>query len=507
MEIQEIKERLTIGQVLGFYGLVVNKNKHIHCPFHADKTPSMKVYQETNTVHCFSGNCRLQGKSLDVIGFVQEKEETSKHAAIMRCKELLGSRLNVVEGYVPETKTKRQVVDSLWRSLEESFKNVRCKARAYAQSRGLGLAGLGYNVGSWHRRKDRTEEELQAAKELGFLLATEFNAGLKVWGKNCLIFPLRDVRGRVVSFYGRAVSVAGHYYMKNRSGLFPRYPATTSKRVILTESIIDAASLLEIASIKEQYSVLALYGTNGYTQEHKTALANIEQLEEVVIMLDGDEAGHKASEKLSEQLQQQLPSTIIKIVSLPEGTDVNELWVNHLSGELFTELLESATVASAPEPEAIKPSLDLQIVNSNYYIYNSEALKIEVLGGISIDQIDRLQCTLRVTRKPQRNSLDKVRQNLNLYHAGQVKGLVTRLHEQLELPLQGLRLLVADLTEQLEAYRASQQALGEAQSLRVRQVPALRKKAALAYLQASNLMDQTWTDLGRVGIVGEEKTR
>jgi len=33
------------------------------CPFHADKTPSMQVYPETNTVFCFSSNCELSGAS------------------------------------------------------------------------------------------------------------------------------------------------------------------------------------------------------------------------------------------------------------------------------------------------------------------------------------------------------------------------------------------------------------------------------------------------------------
>ncbi len=85
MEIEEIKERLTIGRVLAHYGLEV-KNKHIHCPFHEDKTPSMRVYEETNTVYCFSGNCSTHGHSLDVIEFVQRKEQCSKREAILFCK-------------------------------------------------------------------------------------------------------------------------------------------------------------------------------------------------------------------------------------------------------------------------------------------------------------------------------------------------------------------------------------------------------------------------------------
>ena len=52
MKISEIKAQLSILQVLSHYGLSVNKG-HVNCPFHNDKTPSMRVYAETNTVYCF----------------------------------------------------------------------------------------------------------------------------------------------------------------------------------------------------------------------------------------------------------------------------------------------------------------------------------------------------------------------------------------------------------------------------------------------------------------------
>ena len=47
MEIAQIKEELKINEILDHYGLKANANKHINCPFHDDKTPSMKVYEET----------------------------------------------------------------------------------------------------------------------------------------------------------------------------------------------------------------------------------------------------------------------------------------------------------------------------------------------------------------------------------------------------------------------------------------------------------------------------
>ena len=83
MTIEEIKSGLNIKDVLANYGIVINKNHHINCPFHEDKTPSMKVYAETNTVYCFSGNCGTHGSSLDVIEFVMKQDGRTKRQALL----------------------------------------------------------------------------------------------------------------------------------------------------------------------------------------------------------------------------------------------------------------------------------------------------------------------------------------------------------------------------------------------------------------------------------------
>ena len=57
MTIKQIKEQLSILTVLAHYGLSINKNKMLNCPFHSDKKASMRVYPQTNTVYCFAGTC------------------------------------------------------------------------------------------------------------------------------------------------------------------------------------------------------------------------------------------------------------------------------------------------------------------------------------------------------------------------------------------------------------------------------------------------------------------
>ena len=87
MEIQEIKSRLSA--VLEHYGIPPAINSRIHCPFHKDKTPSMQVYLKTNSVYCFSSNCKTHGKALDVIDFILHKENISKAEAIKKAQTLI----------------------------------------------------------------------------------------------------------------------------------------------------------------------------------------------------------------------------------------------------------------------------------------------------------------------------------------------------------------------------------------------------------------------------------
>ncbi|MBS1538633.1 MAG: hypothetical protein JST20_12895 [Bacteroidetes bacterium] len=57
MEISQIIAQLSIRTVLNHYGTRSNRNKTVCCPFHDDKSPSMQVYAETNTVFSCQGSC------------------------------------------------------------------------------------------------------------------------------------------------------------------------------------------------------------------------------------------------------------------------------------------------------------------------------------------------------------------------------------------------------------------------------------------------------------------
>ena len=243
------------------------------------------------------------------------------------------------------SKRKASAIEEIWKALKKSLSNAD-KAKIYLKSRGLPTAGVGYHSGKLHKGKLANQ-----AKEVGLITNN------KTWAKECIIYPLKNALDKVVSFYGRSLTV-GHFYLSGRSGLYPNHPSRAAKRIILTESIIDAASLLEIKALKP-YEILALFGTNGLTVEHKQAVKNCEELEEIILLLDGDEAGQKASKKYQKELAELLPNTKIRSIELPKDTDVNELWGNHLSEELFIELLSNGATC----PKGIFNSIHGDIIN------------------------------------------------------------------------------------------------------------------------------------------------
>jgi DNA primase len=481
MTIEEIKTRLNIKDVLAHYGITINKNKHINCPFHEDKRPSMQVYAETNTVYCFSGNCSTHGKSLDVIEFVMQKEGCTKRQAILKCKEMLGHQEPI--------KAELRPIDQVWEHLKKSLQG-NAKAKSYLKNRGLSSENVGYHSGQMKRSKLAEE-----AKLVGLITAEG-----KLWRANCLIYPLKNALGQVVSFYGRSL-LKGHYYQSGRCGLYPCYPSQKVKRIIITESIIDAASLLEIKELKA-YEILALYGTNGLTGEHKQALKNCEELSEIILLLDGDAAGETASLKYKKELESLLLNVKIRIVDLPKNTDVNELWANHLNEELFLELLKLESSNPRLE-ESPKGSSKLNSSDPNNLTYQGKYAKFYVKGFGNLKGLDSLQVRLIVEL-----GAKKSRSKVELYEDKEVQKYCKAASEKLEIKEHLLELDINLLTEELEDYRKVFKEMGSMESNKKSfQITSAARKKSKDFLSEKDLFERLNKLVGKTGIVGEESTR
>ena len=146
MEIQQIKQHLTLANVLHHYGLKPDKNLRLNCPFHEDKTPSMQVYYKTHTCYCFSSNCKTHGKSLDVIDFIMHKEQINKHEAILKAMQIAG----ITEPQGNKTKSVAEPVEAdrtqFLTNIFTYFKNAVHNSKPtkeYIRQRGLSPFGWG----------------------------------------------------------------------------------------------------------------------------------------------------------------------------------------------------------------------------------------------------------------------------------------------------------------------------------------------------------------------------
>jgi DNA primase len=184
------------------------------------------------------------------------------------------------------------------------------------------------------------------ALEYGILIDNNVRASTgekayQVFGNKSLAYALRDEFNTITGLYFRSIDdskTARHFYLKNRQGLYPKYPDQATKKLILTESIIDCSSLLQINEIIENYSLLACYGTNGLTPEHINAIKHLPFLEEIIFIFDNDKAGIEAVKKYTPELKKLKSKITITTVETP-NKDINETLQGH-EAEIFTELLQ-----------------------------------------------------------------------------------------------------------------------------------------------------------------------
>jgi len=531
MEISAIKSKLSILTVLHHYGLECDRNHMLKCPFHKEEEASMKIYPETNTYNCFG--C---GRNGDVVEFCSLKE-SSKHQGILKASELSGQPQIEASAMVAQASELQvdllgQVFESFKHGLHRPFSK---KPQAYLESRNLDYKALemGYNSGQYHHRGKLLDAEIQAWVRTGLLIpyvgtvpngqGTTYTA----FAKDCVIFPLKDKGGQVVSLYGRSIQESKngsgkHFYLKNRRGLYPGYPAPDTKKLILTEAVIDAATLLQIPKISKGYSILTLYGTNGLTPEHLAAIKSLEQLEEVILFFDGDAAGKEAIEKHRTELSNLLPGIKLSVVETPEGEDINSLSVAY-EKDIFTHLLdnrkslfllteeestEKPAESTEPTPEPEEPPLGkLNTRNPEYITYESGDLKVVILGGVNLQQIDRMRITVKISRLDTRSPLHSIRHTIDLYHTDYLEKFINKASEQLEAGTHMIRRVLAELTELVEQYRLQRIESMKEQKPKNRELSEQQQRRAIRYLRSKKLMERTGEDIGRTGMIGEVDNR
>jgi len=491
MTIKEIKSQLTLSQVLTHYNLTPDSNNRLCCPWHDDKTPSLQIYPKTNTWTCFSSNCNAG--SGDQIDFIMNMESVggqsfTKHEAMMKAKAMLGH--TIIKKAEAQTTTE---YEKLFTQFQSNIKSE--KVKNYLQSRNLNhrQIEIGYNANTWS------------------------------YLKHCIIFPLQNLQNEIVSFYGRSIydkENAKHYYLKNRSGLYPGYPKSDSQTLILTEAILDAATLLQLDI---DYDVLAMYGTNGLTEEHQEALRNLNHLEEVILFFDGDEAGRKAVEKWTPVLKGIQATVKISYVVTPEGEDINSLSQSHESAifhHLLSERLQITSQADlffsveksvekrkvGENGRFVKQQSPFDCSNPKNLYYKGSAADYYIKGGIKTG-LDSMKIALQIINNesdPPSGETRDYRSKLDLYEYKQVSAVAKIAGDKLQLSEGQIERDLSKLTQYLEEYRQEDE---KKQDDPIRKIAPELSLKCIEFLRRKNLLQEINKLIGKAGIIGEEESR
>ena len=345
--LDDIRGRLPISSVVGrkvaWDRRKTNAGKGDYwacCPFHGEKSPSFHVDDRKGRYHCFG--CKASG---DIFTFLVEKEGLSFPEAIERLAGEAGLAMpQVSEADVQREEQRSSLYDIM--EISACFFETELQAAGGSQARGY-LADRQLSVpiqkefrlGFAPDSRSALRSHL-AAKNVTVEQMAE--AGLVVTGddipvafdkfRDRVMFPIRDPRGRVIAFGGRALSkdVAAKYLNSPETPLFhkgsvlynldkARSAAHERGAIIAVEGYVDVIAMHR-AGLPHAVAPL---GT-ALTEDQLALLWK--QAPEPVLCFDGDKAGATAAYRaLDNALPLLKPGHSLRFALLPEGQDPDDL--------------------------------------------------------------------------------------------------------------------------------------------------------------------------------------
>ena len=365
--IQDLQDRLVLSEVIGKRVKVIRAGREYKacCPFHHEKTPSFTINNEKGFYHCFG--CGAHG---DAIKFVQEHDNLTFREAV---EVLAGDAGMSVPRQSKEERQKEERNKTLYDVVEAAtafFENTLRQDRdalSYLLDRGLSQDTI------QHFRLGYAPAESQ--KIITFLLGKGFShqqmvdagiirASTKKQGeyysffRERIMFPVTDVRGRIVAFGGRILpaiaarmtSQPPKYINSSDTVLFhkgktlynlsnARSAVSKDTPFIVVEGYMDVIALAQ-AGYK---TAVAPLGT-ALTETQVDVLWRVvpEDCRVPVMCFDGDNAGRRAAVRAMERMLPYLkPDHSACFSFLPDGEDPDSL-IQSKGKQAFDQFIQNS---------------------------------------------------------------------------------------------------------------------------------------------------------------------
>lgn len=513
LEKDKLKEQIDLAALFRHFGVELEEKGSSCtglCPWHDDTTPSLSVSREKGLFNCFG--CGMSGDAFTVVekftgcdfkeakAFLQEYITTGraglppfKPAAVEKDLPPLEEIEPTVEELCPSVKVPADDEKGEPVSPDDLVKHWHTKlyenkaALDYLESRGFTDPGLysrfklGYADGSLPGKL--SEQQKTNLIERGIL---NEKGNEKFY--TCIIFPIADEHGRTVSLYGRSIKKEAkvkHLYLKGgHKGVFNRKASKVyPERIILTECIIDALSLIRLGF----ENVQSLYGVNGFTAGHLQVLRD-DRVKELVLAFDNDEAGRTGAQRLKEQLLKE--GFAVRMVFPPAGKDWNDVLLEGITKDDIQQLLDRAELFTPPGKERfeVKKEPGKYVVTLDHMIYT--------LTGVQETFVSSLKVNIKASGENEVHY-----DTLNLYSARSRSAYALSLSRLFSLEPRRIEKDLIHILEHLEAERDKQ--LAGDRPIPEELTPG-EIKGGMELLQSPDLFDRIVEDLSLLGYVGED---
>jgi DNA primase len=357
--LDELRARLPVSEVVGRRVKLKKAGREWKglSPFNKERTPSFFVNDQKQAWFDFSS-----GKNGDIFTFVMETEGVGFAEAVERLAVMAGLPLPKTSPEDDAREKKRKTLHDIL-ELAAKFYEAALAARAGAKARGY-LADRGIDPATQLKfRLGYAPAERFALKEhlgkLGVPVEDMIEAGLLVAGDDVpvpydrfrerIMFPITDLRGRVIAFGGRALDpeAPAKYLNSPETPLFhkgatlynvaaARAAAHAGGRVIVVEGYIDV-----IAMVGAGYAATVAPLGTALTEDQLGLLWRL--ADEPVLCFDGDAAGRRAAYRAVDLALPRLrPGKSLRFALLPEGQDPDDL-VRRGGPPAMAEILDAAS--------------------------------------------------------------------------------------------------------------------------------------------------------------------
>ena len=305
--LDELRQRTSLTSLFGRRSKLVRsgRNWKACCPFHGEKTPSLYIYDDH--YHCFG--CGAHG---DAISYVMQSEGAGFREAVERLASEAGMEVPADDPQQVEKARVRQTLHDVMEAVQAVYRSrlYQPEGRAgldYLQKRGLGRDtlerfGLGWSGDGRSLLKALEGKNITAETlvQVGLMRTDEAGRPRGELFFNRVMFPIRDRKGRIISFGGRTLGDGQPKYLNG-----PETDIFSKRRTLFNiDQARQAVHKGAQAVVVEGYMdviAMAQAGFGGAVAPLGTALGG-EQLELLwrmtdtpVICFDGDGAGQRAA--------------------------------------------------------------------------------------------------------------------------------------------------------------------------------------------------------------------